>query len=169
MKAFPKRLYAGFGDFGRDIGFLLKNRPSIRLAMRGDIISESFRERLMLMVTQVNGCRYCSYFHAKEALKAGIAVDELEILLAGEIPNDTPEDEIPALLYAQHWAEADSRPDPQIQQKFMDTYGVEKTEAIEVILRMIRVGNLSGNLWDYILYRLTFGRRGLLEEEQVNE
>ena len=43
----------------------------------------------------------------------------------------------------------------------MNTYGVEKFDAIEMILRMIRVGNLSGNLWDYILYRISFGHWGL--------
>ncbi len=140
----------------------------LKIAMRGDMISEKFRERLMLMVTQVNGCRYCSYYHAKEALKAGILEDELESLMAGTIPKDAPKDEIPALLYAQYWAEVDAHPDPKIRQKLVDTYGVEKSNAIEIILRMIRVGNLSGNLWDYILYRISFGRWGLLEEETVN-
>ena len=125
---------------------MLRNRPKIKIAMRGDVVSEKFRERLMLMVTQVNGCRYCSYYHAKEALKAGISKDDLEFLLEGAIPTDTPKDEIPALLYAQHWAESDSHPDPKIQQKLVNTYGVEKFDAIEMILRMIRVGNLSGNL-----------------------
>ena len=161
MKPFPRRLYAGFGDFWQDIRFILRNRTKIKIAMRGDIVSEKFRERLMLMVTQVNGCRYCSYYHAKAALKAGISEDALESLLEGALPKDTPKDEIPALLYAQHWAEADSHPDPKIQQKLADTYGVEKFDAIEMILRMIRVGNLSGNLWDYILYRISFGHWGL--------
>ena len=160
MNSFTKRLYASFGDFWRDIGFILGNRATLKAAMRGDLVSEQFRERLMLMVTQVNGCRYCSYFHAREALKAGIPKGELDFLLSGEIPADTPQEEIRALLYAQHWAETDSQPDPAARQKVIDTYGVEKTAAIEIILRMIRVGNLSGNFWDYILYRVSFGRWG---------
>ena len=88
--------------------------------------------------------------------------------MEGDIPKDTPKDEIPALLFAQYWAEADAKPNPEIQQKFADTYGTRKSEAIAVILRMIRVGNLSGNLWDYILYRVSFGRWGLLEGETAN-
>lgn len=88
--------------------------------------------------------------------------------MTGTIPTDTPKDEIPALLYAQYWAEADSRPDPKIQLKLVDTYGVEKSNEIEMILRVIRAGNLSGNLWDYILYRISFGHWGLLQEEMVN-
>jgi hypothetical protein len=39
--------------------------------IKGDIKKEdnipAFRERLMLAVTVVNGCRYCSYFHARQA------------------------------------------------------------------------------------------------------
>ena len=168
MKPFPRRLYTCFGDFWWDIRFIMRNRPKLKLAMRGDMISKKFRERLMLMVTEVNGCRYCSYYHAKEALKAGISDDELEFLMAGAIPTNTPKDEIQALLYAQHWAEANSHPDPEIQQKLMDTYGIEKSNAIEMVLRVIRVGNLSGNLWDYILYRISFGRWGLLDKETGN-
>ena len=160
MKTYPKRLYASFGDFGRDIRYILGNRATLTTALCGELVSEQFRERLMLMVTQVNGCRYCSYFHAKEALKAGISRDELSFLLAGEIPADVPQEEVPALLYAQHWAEADSHPDPGARQSIEDTYGLEKAAAIEIILRMIRVGNLSGNLWDYILFRISFGRWG---------
>ena len=160
MKTFPRRLYVSFGDFWRDIHYILGNRSTLKTAMRGELVSEQFRERLMLMVTKVNGCRYCSYFHAREALKAGISAHELEFLLAGNIPSDAPQAEIPALLYAQHWAEADSHPDPATRQKIINLYGTEKTAAIEIILRMIRVGNLSGNLWDYILYRVSFGRWG---------
>jgi AhpD family alkylhydroperoxidase len=168
MKPFPRRLYASFGDFWQDIRYIMQNRQSMKIAMRGNIISYKFRERLMLMVTEVNGCRYCSYYHSKEALKAGISDDELAALMGGNIPKDTPKDEIPALLFAQYWSEVDSKPDPEIQQKFVETYGAKKSEAIAVILRMIRVGNLSGNLWDYILYRVSFGRLGLLESETVN-
>jgi AhpD family alkylhydroperoxidase len=167
MKPFPRRLYASFDDFWQDIRFIMQNRQRLKIAMRGDMISNKFRERLMLMVTEVNGCRYCSYYHAREALKAGIPDDELEDLISGTIPTNTPKDEIPALLYAQYWAEVNAKPDPEIQQKFIDTYGVEKSEAITVILHMIRVGNLSGNLWDYILYRISFGRWGLLKSETV--
>ena len=34
-------------------------------------------------------------------------------------------------------------------------------EAIELTLQMIRMGNLSGNTFDYILYRVSLGRLGV--------
>jgi predicted chitinase len=40
------------------------------------------------------------------------------------------------------------------------TYGAERAEAIETVLRMIRMGNLLGNSGDYWLYRLSGGVLG---------
>ncbi len=114
----------------------------------------------MLVVTEVNGCRYCSYHHAKQALKAGILPDELDQLLSGQLPEGCPTDEIQALLYAQHWAEQNAQPDLRITEKLTAAYGQEKADAISLLLRMIRVGNLLGNTGDYILYQLSFGRLG---------
>ena len=50
-------------------------------------------------------------------------------------------------------------------KKLIETYGEEKAAAIDIVLRMIRVGNLLGNTADYVLYRLTFGLLGLRENE----
>jgi AhpD family alkylhydroperoxidase len=166
MKPFPRRLYANFGEFWDDIRFIMANRPMIRRTMRGELVSAQFRERLMLTVTEVNGCRYCSYYHAQEALRSGISEESLKTLLGGSIPEDTPKEEIPALVYAQHWAEHNAHPDPEMYQKLLETYGEEKTLAIHIALRMIRVGNLTGNLLDYIIYRLSCGRFGLREEDR---
>ena len=111
----------------------------------------------MLAVTAVNGCRYCSYFHTKQAWKSGITPEEINQLISGTIDN-CPEDESVAVIYAQHWAESDTHPDPEAVIKVQRTYGIEKTEAIHLMLRMIRLGNLLGNSWDYLLYRMTFGK-----------
>lgn len=58
------------------------------------------------------------------------------------------------MLYAQHWAESDGRPDPVAAQRMVEIYGAEKAEAIEVILRMIRAANLVGNTVDAWLARV---------------
>jgi AhpD family alkylhydroperoxidase len=111
----------------------------------------------MLAVTAVNGCRYCSYFHTKQALKSGIPPLEINRLLLGDI-DACPEEEATALMYAQHWADSDAHPDLEIARKIQQTYGVEKAEAIHLMLRMIRIGNLMGNTLDYLLYRISFGK-----------
>jgi len=162
---FTRRIYNRPAELLDDFRFIWERRPLVRRAMRG-LLSPAFRERLMMVVTEVNGCRYCSYYHARLALQSGISQDELRELLAGSIPPDAPHDELPALAYAQHWAEADARPDPEARQRLVEVYGGEKAEAIEIALRMIRSGNLLGNLWDYWLFRLSFGRLGVREGEE---
>ena len=156
---FRKRTYKNPAEFFKDLWFLTKNSGKIRKTMKSGIISHAFRERLMLAVTAINGCKYCAYFHTKQALKTGLTQEEVDLLLAGIIAN-CPEDETIALIYAQYWAESNAKPDAEAVDKLNEVYGKEKAEAIHIILRMIRMGNLSGNTWDYFLYRISFGKRG---------
>lgn len=162
MNGFKRRTYDSLGDALADIRTMLSHRKEIHPLMHGEKIDPPFRERLMLVVTEVNGCRYCSYAHTQKALAEGISEEEVRALAQGVLA-DSPAEELPALLYAQHWAEADEKPDPAARECVLDLYGEEKVQEIELILRMIRVGNLMGNTWDYILYRISFGRWGAPE------
>ena len=164
MDVFKRRIYAGVGDFMADMAWPFRHRRQLRTAMRGGLVSPQFRERLMMAVTAVNQCRYCSYFHAQESLRAGLPPEEIRQLLDGDV-NHAPADELPALLYAQHWAESNGNPDPLARQQLLQTYGPEKTEAIETVLHMIRSGNLLGNTSDWLLYKLSFGHFGLTEAD----
>lgn len=114
----------------------------------------------MLVVTEVNGCRYCRAFHVPQAVKSGVSEAEINEILAGQLPENAPEKEFAALAYAQHWAEEDARPDPAYRQHVLARYGEETFAAVELVLHMIRLGNLTGNTLDYLLYRLSFGRWG---------
>jgi AhpD family alkylhydroperoxidase len=154
MAQFPKRIYHNPIQFFQDLAYLLTHAPT-----RG-AISLAFRERLMMAVTSVNACRYCAHFHAQVALTTGMSRAEIEQILDGEFTR-APERELPALLYAQHWAETNAQPDPIARVQFVQAYGDDTARAIESVLRMIRVGNLLGNTFDYVLYRLSFGRLGL--------
>jgi AhpD family alkylhydroperoxidase len=156
---FKKRTYKNLRDVFSDLSFPIRNRSRLREVSRKELISPAFRERLMLAVTAVNGCRYCSRFHAKQALKSGITTGEITELLAGDVAN-CPQDEAVAVVYAQHWAESNTHPDSEAVQRLQQTYGREEAEAIHLILRMIRMANLLGNSWDYLIYRMSFGRKG---------
>jgi AhpD family alkylhydroperoxidase len=113
----------------------------------------------MLVVTAVNRCRYCSYAHAREALSTGISQVEIEALASGMFEGSPPE-EVPALLYAQHWAEMNGEPETSVREQVVERYGERVVEMMELALRMIRAGNLSGNTFDYLLHRVSFGRLG---------
>lgn len=157
---FPKRYYQSWSVFWRDISFLLSNRDRIKAAMASPKINWAFRERLMLAVTKVNGCRYCRTFHVGQAKQAGISIDEITEYLKGNIPDSVPEEQKLAVCYAQHWAETDRQPDPDYVTQVLDTYGEEGYHAISMALRMIWMGNLLGNTADFVLYKISFGRWG---------
>jgi AhpD family alkylhydroperoxidase len=165
MKSFRRRIYPSIGVFWKEIKVLLSDRKKIRKLMRDDIISSCFRERLMLAVTSVNKCRYCAYGHSHRALMEGVPQEEIRELCLGTFDR-SPDEELPALLYAQHWAEVSGKVDSQTRDKLISVYGPQRAEAIEMAIRMIQMGNLLGNTFDYLIYRITFGRKGLIAEER---
>jgi len=160
---FPRRTYGDLRELLEDVRYMWQHRAQIRAVMR--LLEPSFRERLMLAVTQVNGCRYCAQHHAKLALEGGLSQEEIADLLDGVV-DQCPPYEMTAIFYAQHWADQEGIPDPAAWQKLISFYGLEKAEAIEIILRMIKIGNYAGNTFDYILYRISGGRWGNVRERE---
>lgn len=112
-------------------------------AAKNHRISKMFSERLMLAVTEVNGCALCSYYHARAALESGI--DELEItkMLKQEF-EDAPEEELSAILFAQAYAESRGKPSQVAWKRIVDIYGSETALAILCSIRIIMIGNTYG-------------------------
>lgn len=156
---FRKRTYRNLGEFLADVWFLLRNLPAIVCVLRKRTVDPAFRERLMLAVISVYGCRMCTWAHTREAFRSGVSEEEIKELLTGSV-DDCPPHEAVGILYAQHWADSDAQPTPESSKTLVDTYGPEKARTINLVLRMVRVGNLTGNTWDYLLYRVSFGRMG---------
>ncbi len=159
MKRFPKRTYQSLGQFLGDLAFLFGNRRAVRRVMRGDGLDPKFRERIMLAVTEVNECRYCSRAHTRMALDAGVSREDIEAILSGSL-DGVPEEERTAVLYAQHWAETEGRPEAAAVERLESTYGKELAEQMHIALRVIRTGNFTGNTLDCFLYTLSLGRLG---------
>jgi len=160
MAEFNRRIYPNLSTFLSDFKAIMARRGQMKPLMRGETLEAGFRERLMLAVTAVNGCRYCSYAHARQALVAGIEEAEVKTLLSGTV-EDSPARELPALLYAQHWAETRGAVAESARARLLEAYDLQTVEAIELSLRTIQMGNLMGNTWDYVLFRLSFGRLGM--------
>jgi len=146
------RLY-GPRDFRRLLADLLLNIGDMRKAHKAQRVSRAFAERIMMAVTEVNGCRYCSYYHAQLALKAGIEKDEIEKTLAGNF-QDAPQEELPALYFAQHYAESGGRPNAEAVDCMRDAYGSAVTGDIISYIRAIMVGNAWGNMFDELRLRI---------------
>jgi AhpD family alkylhydroperoxidase len=149
---FSKRIYTP-RSLLQDFRDILDHFHEFRSAVRSRRIDRAFAEKIMLAVTAVNGCRYCSYGHARMALASGVSPEEVDLLLGGEVGHASPE-EAPALFFAQHYAESGGHPDPEMMQKLVQTYGQERARDILAHVRMITLGNLSGNTFDVLLSRL---------------
>jgi len=146
-KIFTARLFLS------DIGFLFLNFPGIILAFRNKKITRAFIEKIMTVTTAVNACVYCSWFHAKQALESGISEEEVKNLMNLQFQADVHETELMALLYAQHFAETNRKPGPEMTKKLFDFYGDETARHIILFIRTIFFGNLYGNTWDAVLSR----------------
>lgn len=101
------------------------------------------------------------HVHTRLAKVTGVPAFEIREIIEGQIPRDAPDEELPALHYARNWVENNAHTDEQAAQQLIETYGEEKANAIHLALRMIWVGNLSGNTFDYVRYRFSFGKWGL--------
>lgn len=152
MQVSQKRLHSPQMFYGF-VADALGDLAGIRDAHRSGRVSKAFSERIMLAVTQVNGCRYCSYYHSKLALQAGMSPVEIERLLDGDLA-DAPQSERIALLFAQHYAETNARPEAESVARLESVYGAETSRDILAFIRMITVGNVYGNAFDALLQRL---------------
>ena len=150
---FNKKIYS-FSLLREDLSFFFKNRKGIRQMKGNPQITKAFFERIMTVVTAVNGCVYCSWFHAKQAVASGIEKEEVKNLFELQFKAKASDFELPALLYAQHFAETDRKPDAEMKQMLIDKYGKDMAYHITLIIRMIFFGNLAGNTFDAFISRL---------------
>jgi AhpD family alkylhydroperoxidase len=126
--------------------------PIMLRAQRKGLVTKAFQERIMLAVTEVNGCKYCNYYHTRLAMKEGISKEEIRAMRTGKNAG-LPEDEALALIYAQHYADTGGKPDPENRERLISYYGLEKARAIEASIRAITVGNIYGIAVDGLMRR----------------
>lgn len=119
---------------------------------KNENLQTEFLERIMLAVTEVNSCAMCSFAHTKIALDAGMSAKEIENMLEGVL-DDVPTKELPAILFAQHYADTRGNPSKESFQTLVKIYGLEKAQGILGGIRAIMVGNAYGIAWGSLLGR----------------
>jgi alkylhydroperoxidase family enzyme len=108
---------------------------------RKDVLNPRTREKVILAVTEVNGCRYCAWIH-------GSWQDYL-----GDVPTATAEDAL--LIYARACAETGR---PLAPGDLADVLPPEAVRAVRATVAQIEVSNLIGNTVDGLLARATRAR-----------
>lgn len=121
-------------------------------AKKQRLLNQQFIERIMLAVTEVNGCDICSYAHTKMALETGMTNEEIQNMLSG-LDSDIPPDEMPAVMFAQHYADYRGRPSKESWERIVDIYGLPKSEGILAAVRIIMLGNTYGISWSSFFNR----------------
>jgi len=115
-------------------------------------------EKIMLTVTAVNGCQHCARFHGALAQLSGVEAEEVARLLQMEIGRDINSYERPALQFAQEFAQTERNPSAGNLLEIKRFYSDDIFKDIMIYIRMITLGNLSGNTVDALIARLS-GRR----------
>ncbi len=151
-KQLDKRIFSATTLLG-DLGYLLVRFPRIIGALRNREISAALREKIMLVITAINECSYCSWFHARQAVESGLSEEEIANMLKLQFQADASPFELNALLYAQHFAETNRIPDAEMTAQLFDFYGDKTAKHIILLIRMIFFGNLFGNTWAAVLNR----------------
>lgn len=130
-------------EFYNSLLLLFKSIKPLKLNKEAQHVSPQFKERIMLAVTEVNGCEACSYAHTKFALEEGMDKDEIKAILSGDLAN-IPDEEIPAIMFAQHYADEKGAYSPEAWQRLVAEYGEEKAEVILAMIRVMMSGNIYG-------------------------
>lgn len=128
------------------IGNLKKNRKS-------QALDSKFIERIMLAVTEVNGCAICSYAHTRMALREGLTEEEIADLLNGDTQTISPY-EAKAIAFAQHYADTRGYSDKDAIESLSAFYGPIKTASIISAIQVIMVGNMYGIPYSAFVSRL---------------
>jgi AhpD family alkylhydroperoxidase len=148
--AFVKRIY-NCPDFKRDFKYAMRNFPRFMKIVLFNREIRRLVKKILLIVSAVNNCVYCKWFHTKMALITGIAPDEVRRLLMSQIDGAIDNNELPALLYARHYAETHARPDPEMTKAAAAFYGEQLMGDLTIVIKNVTFANLGGNTFDAIM------------------
>lgn len=150
----PGKLFT-IGEAYNALVLLIRTVRYVRKARKEELLDKHFMERIMLGVTQVNGCPLCSFAHTKMALEMGMEAQQIEELLGGELDN-IPLEQLKAVLFGQHYAETTGRPSKKSWDEIVHEYGVDGAKGILGTIRIMMVGNIWGIVIGLLKSRIQF-------------
>ena len=149
---FYKKIYS-IGEFYWILYRGLRTMTHLLRSKRNSELSPQLIERIMLAVTEVNGCEACSYAHTRIALRKGMSEEEIHRLLAGNTAG-IPTEESVAIMFAQHYADTRGNPTRESWPRLVETYGTSRAYGILGATRAMMIGNAYGTAWSAFVSRL---------------
>lgn len=160
MKVFlSKKIYTYVETFRSAVCFF-NGLHFIRQAKQSRSITKAFKERIMLAVTEVNGCTLCSYQHTGVALKAGLTRDEIRLILDGELAT-VSEDELIGVLFGKHVADQRGLFDKVTFERMMSEYGEKRALGVLGAVRIIMFTNIIGIMGGVLFDTITLKNKDL--------
>lgn len=155
--SFAKRTFT-LPLFARSATAALKSSPTLLKALRQPATSPALREKVMLAVTAVNDCRYCSWVHTGLALQNDVDLDDLQHVLDAGTFGQLDEREAVAILYGKHFADTVREPDAEAERALARAWSPAQRAEIMAYINAIYFANLAGNSADAWLARLRGAR-----------
>jgi AhpD family alkylhydroperoxidase len=117
-------------------------------------VDAGFREELMLAVSQLNGCIYCSWGHHEWAQISGVSNEELARLEQLD-PTGFDRRKWVAISYVRALVKENFvRVQPQLRRAMQHKYSAREIRNIELIANVMDVGNRGSNTFDAMRSRL---------------
>ena len=142
MHSSGKRLFSVW-ELYHIMTLAFRSIPLLKRAKAAGKMNKAFLERIMLAVTEVNGCAMCSYYHTRVALEEGFSAEEIRAMLGGSFA-DVPPEQLSGVLFAQHYADQRGNPSRESWDKIVAEYGETGAYGILAVTRMIMMGNAVG-------------------------
>jgi AhpD family alkylhydroperoxidase len=141
----------------RNIHLGAKGFVLLRTSRKYKIFNKKIKERIMLAITEVNGCSMCSYVHTKVALSSGMDAKCIQGILGGDTSMIPVEDAV-AVLFGQDYAASKDKPSLESLQRIKEEYGQDKADLIVAACQMITMTNGMGTSMEYLWNRIRFKR-----------
>ena len=132
-----------------------ESMPDFKYARHNGLMDDVLQTKIMLAVTEVNGCEMCRVYHTQHAKKIGLEEEDVNQISSGIVIN--LDDATEAMMFARRYAENDGTYTDENWEHLVKYYGEKKALGILGVTRMIMMGNAmgiaAGNFWSRLKFQ----------------
>lgn len=141
-------------EFVSSTASLLPETPTLYRVWVKHEIDPGFREELMLAVSKLNDCRYCSWVHHEWANIAHVPEEELAFIEQLD-PSHFDRKKWVAIAFVRELVEARfGRVSKELMREMKANYSATEIREIKLIAKVMDISNRGVNTWDSMLSRL---------------
>lgn len=160
----PKVPASTFGGFKKRtmtapqfVGSLASLLPELNVLygvwVRNDL-DPGFREELMLAVSRLNDCRFCTWGHQEWAQISGVSNEELAQLEQLD-PRGFDRRKWVAISYVRALVKRDFKGvQPELRRAMQHKYSPQEIRQIGLVARVMDIGNRGSNTWEAMVSRV---------------